>query len=51
MPSGDAVNAADERLVPTPTPEEIEEIGEEELEKQREERLFPYPEGAFVTGR
>jgi penicillin-binding protein 1A len=49
MPSGDAVNMADERLRPTPTPEEIEEIGEEELEKEREERRIPYPDGAFVT--
>jgi hypothetical protein len=50
MPSGEAVNMADERLIPTPTQEEIEEIGEEELEQQREERRFPYPEGAFVKG-
>jgi penicillin-binding protein 1A len=51
MPTGDAVNMADERLRPTPTPEEIEEIGEEELDLQREERQVPYPEGAFTTGR
>ncbi len=52
MPTGDAVNVADERLRPTPTPEELEGLSEEQLEQLRkleEERRVPYPQGAFVT--
>jgi penicillin-binding protein 1A len=51
MPTGDAVNTADERYYPTPTPEELEELNEEEiqlLEEEREERRVHYPDGAFV---
>jgi penicillin-binding protein 1A len=50
MPTGDAVNMANERLIPTPTPEELEEMTEEELlelEREREQRRMHYPQGAF----
>jgi penicillin-binding protein 1A len=50
MPTGDAVNMADERYFPTPTPEELEEMSEEEiqlLDEEREERRVHYPERAF----
>jgi hypothetical protein len=52
MPTGDAVNTADERYFPTPTPEELEEMSEEEiqlLEEEREERRVHYPEGSFIS--
>jgi hypothetical protein len=52
MPSGDAVNVADERLRPQPSPGQIRAMGgEEAFEKAREERRFAYPEGAFSSGR
>jgi penicillin-binding protein 1A len=55
MPTGHAVNVADERYYPTPTPEDAEEMTEEELQQlveEREERRVPYPEGAFgLEGR
>jgi penicillin-binding protein 1A len=52
MPNGEAVNVADERLRPTPTPDQLKAMGgEEEFEKVKEERRFPYPDGSFSTGR
>jgi hypothetical protein len=54
MPTGMAVEAADERLIPTPTPEEQEELDRlaeleegEEGEEETELRPPKYPEGAF----
>jgi len=54
MPSGMAVEVADERLVPTPTPDEQEELdrlaeqqGEPGAEEETELRPPKYPEGAF----
>ena len=52
MPSGEAVNIADERLRPTPTPDQIRAMGgEDEFERIREERRFRYPDGSFSSGR
>jgi hypothetical protein len=45
MPTGMAVEAADVRLIPTPTPEEQGELPEEE--EETELRPPKYPEGAF----
>jgi penicillin-binding protein 1A len=52
MPSGEAVNIADERLRPTPTPGQIRAMGgKEAFETLKEERRFHYPEGSFSSGR